>query len=385
MKICFWGNIGRALNGRTSGGGELQIALLARSLAKCGNVVVVLDYMISDPFVTPEGIKVMPVDGWNRGIRMLRTFTHRFPLLYKAFVKQNADVYYCRIRDARHIICWLAARKVKSKFILALAEDLDAMNFRMRWKHYYLTNLRTSWDLVNGIMCEIVYPFLLRKADYVFAQHEGQRQILLKKGIESKLFPNLLDISQIPVIAHPEHNYFVFVGWLDNRKGVVELYHIIERSPDSEFRIIGPPRDKTGRHYYEKMKSLKNVKLMGELSHNEAIINIANSKALINTSPMEGFPNIFIEAWACGKPVISLNVDPGWVIEKKGIGFYARGDLEMLINALKSDMNSDEFAAKAKAYVAKRHVINEMKMEEIKRFFSILARKHHTVAELVTD
>ena len=44
MKICFWGNIGRALKGRTSGGGELQIALLAKALAKGGHEVVLLDY-----------------------------------------------------------------------------------------------------------------------------------------------------------------------------------------------------------------------------------------------------------------------------------------------------------------------------------------------------
>ncbi len=41
MKICFWGDIGKALSGNTSGGGELQIALLARALAKAGHEVVV--------------------------------------------------------------------------------------------------------------------------------------------------------------------------------------------------------------------------------------------------------------------------------------------------------------------------------------------------------
>ena len=34
MKICFWGDIAGALTGNTSGGGELQIALLAKALAR---------------------------------------------------------------------------------------------------------------------------------------------------------------------------------------------------------------------------------------------------------------------------------------------------------------------------------------------------------------
>jgi glycosyltransferase involved in cell wall biosynthesis len=374
MKICFWGNIARALEGRTSGGGELQIALLAKALVRSGHEVVVLDYMIDEGYTTADGIKVFPVDGWNKGIRMLRTFTHRLPLLYRALKEVKADVYYCRIRDARHWICYKAARKVGAKFILALAEDLDVTSFSMRWKYYYLTNIRTSWDVVNGVLCEIVYPFLVKHADYVFTQHSGQSQILAERGIEPTLFPNLLDLSQIPKITNPEHDYFVFVGWLDNRKGIRELYEIIERSPDSIFKIIGPPRDKTGRLYYEKMKSLKNVSLLGELSHNEALHYIANSKALINTSPMEGFPNIFIEAWACGKPVLSLNVDPGSAIENEDLGAFAHGNLERLIDAMKVDKNSDEFASRARSFVEKHHALNNLKMDEIKSIFDVLSK-----------
>ena len=33
MKICFWGDLVGALTGNTNGGGELQIALLAKALA----------------------------------------------------------------------------------------------------------------------------------------------------------------------------------------------------------------------------------------------------------------------------------------------------------------------------------------------------------------
>src|ERR1035437_2492031 len=77
MKICFWGDIGKALTGNTSGGGELQIALLAKALAKAGHEVVVVDYAVDEEFQSPDGIKIIPVKGWNKGIRMIRTFTQR--------------------------------------------------------------------------------------------------------------------------------------------------------------------------------------------------------------------------------------------------------------------------------------------------------------------
>jgi len=52
---------------------------------------------------------------------MLRTFTHRLPNLYSTFIDLKADVYYCRIREYRHIFVYLAARKINAKFVLALA------------------------------------------------------------------------------------------------------------------------------------------------------------------------------------------------------------------------------------------------------------------------
>jgi glycosyltransferase involved in cell wall biosynthesis len=369
MKICFWGNIGSALRGNTGGGGELQIALLAKALAKEGHEVVVLDYVISEEFQTDDGIKVYPIVGWNKGIRVIRTLTHRLPLLYSNLRDHKADVYYSRIRDFRHIITLWAARKVKAKFILGLAEDLDVMSFKMRWKYYFLTHLHDLWRLSSGILCEIIYPILLRKADMVLVQHEGQRQLLLKQGINSILLPNLIDSTQLPVVSDSGHNYFIFVGWLDEQKGVAELFEVVRRAPLHLFRIIGPPRDKCGFKYYEKLKSLKNVTLLGELNHSDTLSQIAGSKALISTSHMEGFPNIFIEAWAYGIPVLSLYVDPGAVIAQENLGAITNGSIEGLLNSIEKIKNSHEFTERAKAYVDRTHVLNSAKLSEINRMF----------------
>jgi hypothetical protein len=137
MKICFWGGITNALTGNTDGGGELQIALLAKALAKSGHEVVVIDYKTKEDFVTQDGIKVFKIKGWNKGFRMIRYVTRRIPELYRSLKKQKADIYYCRIRDFRHILAYWAARKSNAKFILHMASDLDAMSFKERWKNYY--------------------------------------------------------------------------------------------------------------------------------------------------------------------------------------------------------------------------------------------------------
>ena len=178
MKICFWGNIAKALQGKTGGGGELQIALLAKTLVKLGHEVVVFDLDTDVEFQTREGITVYPLDGYKEGIRLIRTFTHRLPGLYSTLRDFNADIYYCRIRDYRHIFAYFAARGVKAKFILGLASDLEILGFRRRWKHFYSSNINDLWGVFNGICSEIVYPYLLRKSDYIFVQHSGQKEIL---------------------------------------------------------------------------------------------------------------------------------------------------------------------------------------------------------------
>ncbi|MBE0675449.1 MAG: glycosyltransferase family 4 protein [Bacteroidales bacterium] len=370
MKICFWGKIANALTGKTGGGGELQIALMARTLAGLGHEVVVVDLDNDHEFTTSEGIRVCPVNGYNKGLKGLRTFTHRLPGLYSTFVNIKADVYYCRIREYRHLIVYMAARKVKAKFILGLASDLDILSLPKRWRHFYSSNVRDLWGVFNGLAGELAYPYLLRNADRVIVQHKGQKDLLGKKNIDSSVFPNIIDTSSIKTFLDPERKEFVYVGSLDKRKGFAFFFKIVQLSPSHTFKVIGSPRDKTGNYFYQRLKSFNNVTLTGRLSHEETIRQISGSKALISTSPMEGFPNIFIEAWACGVPVLSLFVDPGGVIKKAGLGEIAGGNIKSLLAALDNFKFANGFAEKAKGYIKENHELNSERISEMERLFN---------------
>jgi glycosyltransferase involved in cell wall biosynthesis len=373
MKVCFWGNIAHTLNDDTDGGGELQIALLAKALARGGDEVVILDYNTAEDFVTDDGIKVFKIDGWNDGIPAVRYLTHRLPRLYRSLKNQHADIYYCRIREFRHIVAYWAARKVGAKFILGMASDLDAMSLRMRIKNYYIPQFSSEnflWWFSSGIIDELVFPWLLRKSDVVFAQHEGQKQRLLQKGIKSILFSNLIDLSQIPVSVNQNPTDFIYVGSLDKRKGFAEFFEIIEKAPSYTFKIVGQPRDSSAAKYYEKLKSFHNVSLLGKLCHTDTLYQIASSKALISTSPMEGFPNIFIEAWACGIPVFSLYVDPGGVIKKEELGDVATGNLNLLLELIEKNDSKNDFSRRSKAYVEQNHSLSSKRIKEISKLFN---------------
>ena len=369
MKICIWGNVAAALSGKTPGGGELQLALLAKALAKAGNEVVIIDHETPEGFVTDDGIKIATIKGWDDGMKIVRTFTHRLPKLYRSLIEQNADIYYCRIRDFRHVLAYWAARKVSAKFILAIASDLDVSNFFRRMKYQYFSSTKNLWAISSGLFLEIVQPMLLKRADIVLVQHEHQKRILQKKNIPSIVFPNLFDSSEIDGVAIHSRKDFIHVGSLDRRKGFLEFCELVQKTPFYSFKVVGLPRDNATVKHYNELKELNNVSLLGRLSHSETIFQISNSKALISTSPMEGFPNVFIEAWACGIPVLSLYFDPG-VIKSEKLGVVAGGNLDALVQAMSSIERSKEFSEKAKSYVERYHLLNKRKIQEINDLFS---------------
>jgi len=370
MKICTWGDVASSLEGKPSGGGELQIALLMKALAKAGHEVVIVDYLTRNDYVTTEGIKVFQIKGYNNGISGLRFFTHRLPGIYSNLKAQKADIYYCQIRDFRHILAYLAARKVKGKFVLQLASDLDAKDLKMRLKHDYLTHFGGLYWFAKLFLVELIFPMLVRKADIILVQHKGQKDDLMKKGIQSIIFYNLIEFDKIPALSDPERQEFSYVGALDNRKGFFDFFRLVEKAPFAKFKIIGKPRDRTGNKYFRKLKSYGNVTLYGMLSHSDTMFQIQNSKALISTSPMEGFPNIFVEAWACGTPVLSLYFDPGGIIRNVGLGEVADGSIDKLIDLMTSLKNTPEFENKAKAYIEQNHVLNKARIKEITTLFN---------------
>jgi glycosyltransferase involved in cell wall biosynthesis len=337
VKICFWGNVNGALKGYTVGGAELQIALLAKALALKGHEVVIINFMSDESYITSEGIHVLHVPNWNKGFRAVRFIFYRLPSLWQLFLEQRADYYYVRTRSFFHLIPFLAAQKLNARFILAIAHDLDVMSLSERIKHEYKANSTLSNFLTLSLWNDLVFNYLLKRSDFVFMQHSGQ----IKSNISIKgkvvLLPNILDKKNVPIQKISSSNYFIHVGTLTVLKGIENLYNLVQLiDEETVIVIVGEAKDKSSVNLIEKIKQKKNIVLWGRADHATTIELISNSKALINTSNFEGFPNIFLEAWATGVPVISLNVNPGNVLNEFKTGIFCNGDIEKMKNCLEN-------------------------------------------------
>ena len=119
--------------------------------------------------------------------------------------------------------------------------------------------------------------------------------------------------------------------------------------------IVGLPHGEKPKNIFKELMKKKNIILIGRKSRKETLELISNARALINTSYYEGFSNTFLEAWAAGVPVISLNVNPGNVLEKYHLGICCEGDLNRMKQSIESDGTATFDKRNSVYYVSEFH------------------------------
>lgn len=313
----------------------MQIALLAKALAKSGHDVVVIDPFSDSAFQSDEGVSIIPVPGWNKGFRGFRMLTHRLPAFYRLLCKQKADVYYVRLRSYLHIPAYLAAKKNKARFIQALAHDLDVQGHAGKLKNEYFDRFQFFKYLSVSLPNDLAFDWLLKRSHFIFLQHSGQKVRFQKIKGKEVLFRNLIVLPPSPISREITDDYYIHVGAISVLKGSENLFQLIGKiSSGVKVVIVGNARDKRSMAIVEKLSKFPNVLLMGRKSHAETLQLISKSKALISTSNFEGFPNIFLESWVSSVPVISLHINPDQIIEKYGLGYDCAGDMNRMIEIM---------------------------------------------------
>ncbi|NVO20126.1 MAG: glycosyltransferase family 4 protein [Bacteroidetes bacterium] len=369
MKICFWGDISGALKGKTTGGGELQVALLAKALALNGNEVFIVDPFTKEGFTTSEGVTVITVPGWNDGIRGIRLFKHRIPALSTALKSVKADFYYVRMRSYFNYLSYKAAKKVGARFIMAIASDLDLLGFSLKFRYSYKPHFNLYKLLAVQIPSDVIFSFLARRADILLRQHRGQTIDHLRLKGKTAIFPNVIETFTPIIQVKDKQDYFVFAGTINMLKGADKLLELLGKlEKKCKLIIIGQARDSKSQEIYTSLAKFENVTLKGRLPHSETRELIAGSKALISTSYFEGFPNVFLEAWASGVPVISLNVNPGGIIQENQLGIFCNGSLESMQKSMEEFDPASFDEARIMSYVNENHDFGQMG----KRFMKII-------------
>jgi glycosyltransferase involved in cell wall biosynthesis len=186
---------------------------------------------------------------------------------------------------------------------------------------------------------------VLRRADRVLCLSSRQRRMLIGAGLEerkvvdwSNFLPDDLRATAVSAasVVRPAGDVPLFVGRLSSEKSCLDL---LRSWPlDAPLRVVG---DGPLSAEVRRLARPRQVELIPRLPRSDVLALMQRSSALIIPSGCpEGQPLAFLEALACGLPVIVRRVcDLADVIEDAGVGLVVNdmSDVGTAVDALAQD------------------------------------------------
>ena len=330
------------LGGR-GGGAELQMTLLAEGLVSRGIRVGLIVWPLgrkSTPACGPALVERAPYAGDRRAGKLAEAIH-----IWRALGAADAEVYVFRGSGPQLLVGAAYCTVHRRKLVFSAANDLD---FDFGRPDRSRPNL-------------LAYRAALRQVDRVVVQREEQLELAHRAGLNLvTLIPSYAEPAE-PSRAEPEA--FLWIGRLVDYKRPLEYVRLAESLPDFRFRMVYFPSDETRPGLGEELKAaggrLENLELLGQLDRGEVLGLIERSVAVVSTSEAEGMPNVFLEAWARGVPVLSLDYDPDGKVSGLGLGLVAGGSGEALRQAASSLWRDTglraELGAAGREYVLEVH------------------------------
>lgn len=291
----------------------------------------------------PEG-KGLPGVGWLR----------RFVGLWRAMDRASAHVYVQA--GAGYLTGVVAAyRRWSGRRMLFLVTSDTNTDPRQVRRHFRVP-LRDRW----------AYAYGLRRADGVVVQTEAQQRALRAHWRrEGSLIRQGLDLTPF---LHIERSLgdggVLWIGRAAPGKRPELLVELARRCPQLTFTMLTSPGSDHG--YYDTItaaaRGLPNVTLLQSGTVDLTRV-FARASVLVSTSSTEGYPNTFIEAWAAGLPVVSLECDPDELICRERLGRHS-GSVERLerdlLELLADHAARTAIGERARAFVRATHDIRSV-------------------------
>jgi glycosyltransferase involved in cell wall biosynthesis len=180
---------------------------------------------------------------------------------------------------------------------------------------------------------------ILSAADEIVAQTEEQQRVVRDRfGRDAHVIANPIDVEEWDArrrnVIAPETTagltrYVLWVGRAEPvHKRPQVLLELARLCPGVDFLMILNPRDAVFEQGIRR-DAPANVRIVRQVPFADMPAVFARAAALVNTSSLEGFPNVFLQAAISGVPIASLEVGRGFLAEL-GCGCCGGGDVARL-------------------------------------------------------
>ncbi len=289
------------INDLDSGGAERVVSVLLDMLHNRYDITLFMMHNIIF-YNIPKDIKIVIVGNSNlkdSGVKKLL----KLPLIAWQYKKLN--------RDSSISISFLS----RANYINIFAK-LFGMRGRVIVSERSMPSLQYRGSL-QGYINRLLIRFLYRKADMVFANSKGNALDLMEnfKIGDVRVIYNIFNIDRVInlsnryAILNSNRFNFITIGRLDEGKNHKLLIDAIKEI-DANLYIIGDGelRDDLVEHIIN-LGLEERIFMIGKIKNPYKYISKADS--FVFASNREGFPNVLVEALACGLPIISTDCRSG--------------------------------------------------------------------------
>jgi len=161
-----------------------------------------------------------------------------------------------------------------------------------------------------------------------------------------------------------ERGSLLWIGRVTAEKAPRRYVDLARALPDGRFTMvtIGPDASREHPELQEAARGVPNLELSENVPYPQLMEMISGAVAVVNTSTVEGLPNVFLEAWARGVPVLTLECDPDGVIERRELGIAASGSWDRFIAGARELLDGRfpraELSRRTRAFIEEVHSID---------------------------
>lgn len=220
--------------------------------------------------------------------------------------KRKPDIVFSGFGEVNAYLSLFTKLFPKTKFIARETNVVSQHVTRKEIRFFY--NFYNAYDRIiaqsNDMQNDLVSNFSIKK----------DKLVKINNPVDIDFIDEKLKISERPAEFSHQHKNVVAIGNLSARKGFDNLLKVFSRLKNQNIvlHILGDGKDKEMLNEMKEMLGLKHVIFHGKKSNPYQYLKFAD--LFILSSRYEGFPNVLLEAGACGIYSLANNC-PGGIDE----------------------------------------------------------------------